>query len=507
MLTIDILIKSIVLLYRDSLNSNNTLAGSKALVKKLLDTDKKYNKRKKLGKGTDYLEDIVDMIYELLDQDGPYDSTSILESFSIISSDVGNESKYDVLEKMLKADLDQTALSRSIVTLKSMIDNFQKDMELKWLIKIANIEINNVTSGKDLKTYVLDIVTKIQNLVNATGEVDPAVQSEFDLTNQDGMTDALNQIKKARSDNVLVTGFKGLNKMLQGGFRRHELWNVFALQHNYKSGFLQTLFCQFCMLNKPKLKDPTKKPMIMYISFEDDPHIYLEQMYKYIYYSEFRKNPDINNTDPSEISKYLINNLTRNGYTPYTLRADPTSWSIDKMFDKVNVIMSEGYEIHAVIIDYLTKLPTTGCDRSGPQGTDVRDMFQRVKSFFGKREIACITAHQLSTDAVMLKRQNYTGEMFLKELVGKGYTELSKQIPHILDGELYMCIENKGSDENYLCFQRGKHRIPTRISEKDMFFKIKFPDHQAPIPEDINQPDEDEDLNGLDSSMKDLGLV
>lgn len=506
MLTVDILIKCIVLLYRDSIYPNNTLAGSKVLVRKLLDTDKKYNKKKKNGITTEYIEEIIDFIYNMLDNKNTYDAVTILDSFNIISADIGKESKYSVLEKLINADLDQQTISKSIVSLKNMIDNFQKDMEVKWLVKLANMDISNLTSVSEIKSYVGDMITKLQNLTKDDEVKDPAVVAEFDITSHEGMTDALNKIKEARSDNVLVTGFKGLNKMLQGGFRRHEIWNVFALQHNYKSGFLQTLFVQFCMLNKPKLTDPNKKPMIIYLSFEDDPHIYLEQMYKYCYYSEFRKNPDINNTTAEEISNYLITKLTSNGYVPLTMKVDPTSWTIDKMFNKMNMLMAEGYEIHAVIIDYLTKLPTTGCDRSGPQGTDVRDMFQQVKSFFGKRNIACITAHQLSTDAVMLKRQNYTGEMFLKELIGKGYTELSKQIPHILDGELYICIENKGNDENYLCFHRGKHRIPTRISDRDMFFKIKFPDHQAPIPEDINEPDTDPNAEALDSSMKELGL-
>lgn len=54
---------------------------------------------------------------------------------------------------------------------------------------------------------------------------------------------------------------------------------VNSLQHNYKSGFLKSIFMQVARFNRPQMKDPKKKPALIYLSFEDETVDTLEYMY------------------------------------------------------------------------------------------------------------------------------------------------------------------------------------------------------------------------------------
>lgn len=56
-----------------------------------------------------------------------------------------------------------------------------------------------------------------------------------------------------------------------------------------------------------------------------------------------------------------------------------------------------------------------------------------------------------------------------------------------MDLELYIHLV-KQHKETYLTVQRGKHRVPTILSDEEKYFVLKFP-KGMPIPEDITEPD------------------
>ena len=56
------------------------------------------------------------------------------------------------------------------------------------------------------------------------------------------------------------------------------------------------------------------------------------------------------------------------------IRVNPSEWTHRDLFNYVLKLEADGFEVHATFVDYLAKLPTTGCNVSGPSGTDFRDM-------------------------------------------------------------------------------------------------------------------------------------
>jgi hypothetical protein len=129
-------------------------------------------------------------------------------------------------------------------------------------------------------------------------------------------------------------------------------------------------------------------------------------------------------------------------------------------------------------------IPTTGCIKDGPMGSDLRDLFRRVRNFGSSRKMLVVTPHQLSSDAKRLIRNGVPDVEFVKEIANKGYYDGSTKLDQEIDLELYIHIAKNGKLK-YLTIQRGKHRLPTTIPEEEMYMLLPFP-KKGPISHDIN---------------------
>jgi hypothetical protein len=96
-----------------------------------------------------------------------------------------------------------------------------------------------------------------------------------------------------------------------------------------------------------------------------------------------------------------------------------------------------------------------------------------------------VTPHQLSPEAKNLVRGGVPEDQFVKEVAEKGFTSGSRQLDQEVDLEIYIHLM-KHNKETYLTVQRGKHRLPTIVSDELKYFILKFP-KGMPIPEDLNE--------------------
>ena len=72
---------------------------------------------------------------------------------------------------------------------------------------------------------------------------------------------------------------------------------------------------------------------------------------------------------------------------------------------------------------------------------------------------------------------------FVKEITEKGYHAGSKQLDQEMDLELYI-HKFKHGNKYYLAVQRGKHRLPTIITDELKHFFLEFP-KGMPIPDSL----------------------
>lgn len=490
---LNILISCFVLLSREmQLYKDSDIKDySTDLVKAILDL---FNKESKplLGSETVATDNLTTFINTVVDDIETYDVTSIVDNLSIILKD--SQSLLNTVTKTLSNELTESALKKSVVSNRKQLENYLGEQEVRKKIGKAFFELNSGGYKGNFKSYIGDLVTQLESLSTKASAKTPGVVSEMDIE-CDTMHEVLSSIKViADGDGKMRTGWKKVNKMLQGGFRRGEMVMIPSLPHNYKSGLSQSLFLQASRHNKPVMIDPTKKPLNIYISFEDDAEVFTTFMYTYLYFEKHRKLPNIEETTPKEMQDFMKERLKVNGYHVKMLRINPADWSFKDLFNYILRLEADGYEIHQCVVDYLSKLPTTGC--AGTGGVEYRDLYDKCRQFFSVKKITLITPHQVSTEAKQLIRNGMNRLNFVKEIAEKGYTELSKQLDQVVDIELCIAIAYLNR-KPVLTLQRGKHRGAKIIDDNDKYQIMLFP-YKSPIPPDI---DDEDDGTSIDAGI------
>jgi len=499
---LDIILKIITLLHRETeleLMTNTTSDTSKDLVKTILDGIEGEKDNALFGGDSELVKDLIQLIRDMVQNHENYDKLTLIQSLEVILKD--RESLIRTVDKAINIELQTKDLKRTIVSLRNTLNNYFRLQQLKKIVGSASYKLNqNQLGDMSLSDFTNALVVNLEALSIVAKSKDPGIMNELDMNNPDGVADAMDEVKKLGTDNGrLITGWTGVNTMTGGGFIRGEEWVITALQHSFKSGFVQSMFTQISTLNKPIMDDPTKKPLNILLSFEDDMHIMTGFIYKYLYYNENHVLPDLTLLTGKEIGEYITSRLTKTGYHVKILRVNPDEWSYKHLFNKLLEYEADGFEIHALVVDYLSKMPTTGCIKTGAMGTDIRDLFNKLRNFGSSHRFLTLTPHQLSTEAVGLTRSGIKNKEFLDEISNNNYYEGSKQIPQVVDGEIYLFKGTINRKWN-LFVGRGKHRNPKIISEEDKRCVLPFPP-SAPILEDYvggNNPKAGETQEALD---------
>lgn len=481
----DVLIKSITLLYRQALLGSDK---SSDLVRVAMETVKVPEVDIIGDSDREVLSNLKNRVLSMCaaPPDTVYEQTELLQGIRLDSA--ADMSVYDVIKDGISAEMSDASLKRSVISVERQLLQHNKMTQLKKIVSDASTELNfKANNIKDWKLWINTLAAQLEPFQTESGRKDPAIVDEVDVGSQDDMTRVFTKVKKQEdSTSIFTTGWQGLNRMLQGGFRRGKTVVIGALQHKFKTGFTLSLFRDFCTLNTPVLMDPNRKPLLIRISFEDEIQTNIEFLYQLFKESETGKFEKIKpDTPPEELSKYVMDRLSVNGFHVKLLRVDPSQWSYKDVFNKIVEYETQGYEVQLCMLDYLAMLPTTGCDQ-GAMGWDVRDLYRRTRNFMAARNILFITPHQLSTEAKALKRAGVPN--FVKEIAEKGYWDKCKTVDNEVDLELYIDLE-KINNETFLAIQRGKHRgMMEQLSEEHKYFCLKF-NKQGAIPQDTGKPD------------------
>jgi len=400
-----------------------------------------------------------------------------------------DEKLFESIEQSLDVEYDRPSLKRSIITARKYISNYFREKSITEIVNKSAYDLKfNRNKIGDLNKYVSDMITQIEPLQLISTSKDPSVFGEIDLGDEGSVATVFKEINDTyQNGGILKFGWQDLNTALCGGIKRGEFCVINALQHKYKSGFSLSLFSQVARYNKPDMIDPTKKPLLLRISFEDSLAANIKFLYQYLKYEETGERIDFKKSDITEheMAKYVKEKQEVSGFHIKFLRVDPSGWTYRNICNRIIELESEGYEIHFLMLDYLSQVPTTGCT-IGPMGTDLRDLFRRMRNFCAGRKIACMTPHQLSTEAKQLIRNGVPEHKFVKELDGKGYYSGSKQLDQEVDIELYIHIVPHAG-EKYLSVFKGKHRDAIVIPDSHKYFLLKFPSNGMPIPGDMDR--------------------
>lgn len=487
-----LLVKAITLLYRES-TLVTKIENSADLVRTILESIALPEMNITLNKERDILYALKQTALEMCENpvEHEYEVSELLQRLKMNTHD--EESLYETFVQGIEPEMSESSIKRTVVNIrKSLHNHFREEKMGEILTKSANQFKYHRDKIKNIHTFVSEVCAQLEPFQIAAVTKDPAIVADIDIGDEKSTEEVFQVIKSNSSGaSVLKTGLLELNKLLQGGFRRGESWVFGALQHNFKTGFSLTIFKQIALYNKPVMVDPKKKPLLLRISFEDEIDKNIQWLYQSLYENETGQKCITGQLSSKEMAEYIKEKLQVNGYHVRMMRVDPTQWTYMHICNYITQLESEGYEVHLLMLDYLAMVPTTGCS-VGPMGSDVRDMFRRVRNFCSPRKITMITPHQLSTEAKQLIRDGRGN--FVQEIANKGYYDKCKTIDQEVDGELYFHIE-KLNKKSWLTIQRGKHRIPTLIDDEQKY--LVYPFHDVGTIKD--------DISGSNTACKKVG--
>lgn len=403
-----------------------------------------------------------------------------------------DESLYDSLKEGIVGDMSEENLRTITGSIRGELSTHLREVQALAIIKENSRKISyNREDIANVSEFIANFRAALEQYETNVKEKDPAIVGEVKLSELDRVEHIYRQAQELNNEaGIMKTGWQAINRMLQGGFRRGEEVVIGALQHNFKTGFTLSLFKQIALYNTPYMLDVKKKPLLLRISFEDPLTLNFPFLYRNIKENETYEYASVSGTPVEEMAVFVQKKLTVNGYEIMLVHVNPSLWGYRDLQNYVLSLEAEGYEIHMLMVDYLNMLDKRGLDNGGPTGSNIRDLFRRMRNFCAPRKITLITPHQLSTEAKMLIRQG-NEESFVKDIANKGYYDSCKTIDQEVDLELY--IHKVIADgKSWLCIQRGKHRLIQQTKEEYKYTVLPF--------EDIG--DIRDDLNSADTSRK-----
>lgn len=487
-----LLVTSIILLFRES-QQTNLIENSSDLVRKIITELKLPDHSLTLDQEKGILTNLISTAHMMCSNpvNHVYDPDELLQRLRI---DVGEDQVlYESFVKGLTDVLDEAKVKVRCLSLKNTLIDYFENKKIEeilnkaaYTLKFKREEIPN------MRGFVGEVHSQLERFRVKKDEVDPALIGVMHFDTPDSIVAVADSIKSRETGgSYFKTGFQLIDRQTGGyGIRRGELFAINALQHNYKSGLSRALFAGIALNNKPIIKD-NRKPMLLWLSFEDTLQDCLEYFYKFLYENETRQVAEINLLSPDEIANYVKVRLEVNGWHIHIAHVNPYIWNYRNLCDYVVKQETEGYEVQLCMVDYLAKMPTIGCDGNAA-GEPLRNLFERVKAFMQARNIAFGTPQQISTDAKMMIREGRNN--FVKELPGKGYYAGCKQLDQVYDLEFYIHIEY-ANGKAYLTIQRGKHRKIEQTPLNDLYGVLPF----NPVGPLLL------DSNGKDLSLKSVG--
>lgn len=492
-----LLVKCITLLYRES-QLKGSHENSSALVRSILTLIKDPQVQHGLDNERDIITGLKKTALTMCEQplDHEYEPIELLQQLKVDSNT--DEALYDSLKEGIDKELSDSKIKRTAVNLRRSLHDVLQEQKAQELIHNASTALR-FKRGEivNMKQYLAQLVTDLEPFTVESERRDPAIVNSVNFAKIDEVVKVFTEVQKAEEGGgLLKTPWQGINRMLRGGYRRGQETVIGALQHNFKTGFSLGTFIGVALFNEPVTAfpdQPLKKPLLYRVSFEDDLELNLQYTYEVIMNYDGRADEIVVKTKEDfevmtkeekeefvlRMSQFTSEAMRRNGFEVIMERVNPSEWTYRHLCNRMLELEADGYEIFMCMADYLPMLPTTGCAQ-GPTGTDMQDMYRRVRNFMSAKRIAFVTPHQLSTDAKQMIRDGKAD--FVQELPGKGYYRGCKQIDQEVDLEIFIHIE-KVNGESYLTVQRGKHRIIGQTPTKDLYCVLKFEKYGIPFDE------------------------
>jgi replicative DNA helicase len=323
---------------------------------------------------------------------------------------------------------------------------------------LEKLEIGDYESIQEINN---SIKTKLQKLVThmRKAEVEDENSQYLDLTPdnfRNMITDIVTELRKPT--NYLKTGLQYLNEMLVGGFEAGRFYMFLGASGGFKSGILLSIVKWLRQYNQGiPTKDPNKRPCVLYVTQENSLKETVERLFNLSVTGD-----DIRNYTPEEVIEMLLGDgnldIEVNSTNIRLVYKPNRSISTDDLYDMIDEIEEEGFEIIALVHDYIKRI--RAANPSKELRLELGNIVDEMTVIAKTRNIPVISASQLNREGIKV----------IEGAVESGQQDIAKKLGSSNVGESWAMIENadwvciinreykQSTDTWYLTFKQVKTR-------------------------------------------------
>lgn len=381
-----LLATTITLLYQENQLQDNGY-NSEQIVREILDTLPKEKGFSEFNRSGDIVQSLRSTVLWMCDRarhEKPdlYDRHTFLQRIRVNVSE--DEALYEAIEQGIDVQVDHEELKKQITQLRNQLQAYVTKIKLVEVVKKKSKELLfNGETVKNHAEWVSEFIQELEPMQYGAGTKVEGLVDEINFEDLDSVSTVLQRSHDELSgDTVLKTGWQAFNRMLGdiGGIRRGECVLIGALQHNFKSGMLNSLFKHFALYNEPHVFQPGRKPLLLHISFENETKDNLFWFWKNLKENETGQPHTIDQMNPEEAAQYVKERLTSKGWHIKMLRMNPSEVTYFTIIDLITSLEREGYEVAVCVLDYIGLMSRRGTTVGGPTGSDLRDLWRRLRN-------------------------------------------------------------------------------------------------------------------------------
>jgi hypothetical protein len=321
----------------------------------------------------------------------------------------------------------------------------------------------------DRGAIVSQIEQRIQEMQTAfrRAKTESAQAQMFSLR-EDRYDASISDIHRRATDpnRRLLSGMQGMNMLVNGGFEAGRVYGFFGITGVGKSLTLLNLAYQLKKYNRfYKSKDPTKTPVIVILTMENDVDETVKRLYAIAtgaYSDEFKNIPldDVKRRMREDGELYLSDENPIDIVIKYM-----PSGGVDTsyMYSLVEELEDDGYETIAFIQDHLKKIRSANY-RNVDLRIELGEVINEFKSFAIAKDIPVFTCSHLNRDACSkMEMAAQSSRADITRMLGKSNMGESLLILDNIDFGFMINVEYDAHGNKFLCVWTQKKRDYTPI--------------------------------------------
>jgi replicative DNA helicase len=323
------------------------------------------------------------------------------------------------------AEMKETDRKISLQLKFSVIDDGLSDKLISSINSIKSESYDDL--GKTIGQIEDSIANLDRNFKNYREAIEEA-NNTVSLSSDEFLGSLNKYIEEEKNPNTRVrTGIKLFNQILDGGWQNENVYCALGVAKGWKSGFLLSSAIWAKTFNDLKPKDPTKKPIILYLTLENSLRLTTGRLISYCRGNSY----DVKKCTLNEVATTLQQSeiFTPNDASKpeiVMMYKSNKSVSVDDIKSIIDDFYKNGKEVVFLVIDYMKRIKPV--EKAKDLRFDLSSIADDLHTLAVEKHIPILTAMQMNRMAISELDQATSFEQKIQALNRIGGSNVGESI-------------------------------------------------------------------------------